>query len=84
MAAMIHGLDDQVEVSGRPTTIRKEWKARKVIEMRLNDGPVTGQKPLKHWVVIVGDDPRSTYQFDVSEADFKLMRGEPAADHSPP
>lgn len=78
MARPIVGIDQRVPLGGGFITIREQWQRGKAREMRLGVGPTLDKQPLQHWVTIdteAADDPSNTAQFDISEADFKALRG---------
>ena len=77
MARKIYGLDEHIKLAGRMTTIRKQFELGKAWPMRVGDAGHLGEKPLRHWVEIE-KDAYSTEEFDISEVDFKLLRGEDA------
>jgi hypothetical protein len=73
----LYGLDERFKLAGRFTTVRQQWAAGKAREMRLGHGDKLGVKPLRHWVTLeIEKDPNSTEEIDISEADFKVLRGE--------
>jgi hypothetical protein len=71
----LFGLDEKINLAGRLTSIREQHQKNKVRTMRGNCGAVLGKDPFGHWAVIQKDD-ESTEQFDISEADFRYLRGE--------
>jgi hypothetical protein len=79
MTRPIFGLDQPIELGGGTITIREQWQRGKAHEMRLGEGPTLGKQPLRHWVTIeteAATDPFNTAQFDISEMDFRTLRGE--------
>jgi hypothetical protein len=59
MAHKSTGLDENISLAGRPTTIREQWKLGKAHVM---------------WVTLdLEKDPRSTEQFHISGADLKTL-----------
>jgi hypothetical protein len=79
MARPIFGLDQPIKLGGGTITIREQWQRGKAREMRLGEGPTLVRKPLQHWVIIETEaaaNPFNMAQYDISEADFKALRGE--------
>jgi hypothetical protein len=65
MPNKLYGLDETIVVGDRPTTIRKEWEAENINDLRIGE---RDDKTPRHLVIIDGEP------FEVSEADFKTLR----------
>ena len=75
MPGKLYGLDETITLAGKPTTIREQHSAGNVGAFRSASGPSLAKDPSRHSVNIQRDDA-GFEEFDISEADFKTLRGE--------
>ena len=68
------GLDQEIELAGRVTTIRKEWEGNNSHTMR--SYVIKADKPeiSRYWVVIY-KQPNNSESFEVSKTDFIYLQG---------
>jgi hypothetical protein len=76
MPRKLYGLDETIDLGGKPTTIREQHSARNAHPLRAARGPTISKDPSGHWVSVRRDDTGAYEEFDISEADYKTLAGE--------
>jgi hypothetical protein len=75
MVRKITRLDEKITIAGYTTTIWEQWQLGNAYEFRYSNQEILRKSSPRHWVtIIVEKDPVSTEQFDISEADFEVLR----------